>query len=101
MPAYCMLDLRWLVDPAELEAYRQRMRATVERHGGRYLFIGGRFKVVMGEWRPVFPVLIEFPSLEQAQRWYGSDECRELKDLRLRMTRSDAVFMEGLIDGFE
>ena len=38
--------------------------------------------------------------LEQAHQWYGSEEYRELKELRLRALRSDAVFMEGLMDGF-
>ena len=71
----------------------------VERFGGRYLFIGGRFEVVEGEWRPTFPILIEFPSLEQAHRWYGSEEFRELQEVRLRAFRSDAVFMEGLMEG--
>jgi uncharacterized protein (DUF1330 family) len=41
-------------------------------------------------------VIIEFPGLEQAHRWYGSDEYRELKALRLSAVRSNAVFIEGL-----
>ena len=100
MAAYCILDIREISDPTGLEAYRGRVRATVEQYGGRYLFVGGRFEVVEGDWRPIFPVLIEFPSLEHAYRWYGSEEKRELMELGLRATRSDAVFMEGLMDGF-
>ncbi|HEX8190469.1 MAG TPA: DUF1330 domain-containing protein [Pyrinomonadaceae bacterium] len=48
-----------------------------------------------GEWRPVFPVLIEFPDLETAHRWYDSEEYRELKALRLAATKGNAVFIEG------
>ncbi len=96
MPAYCILDIREIIDPAGLEAYRGRVRATVEQYGGRYLFVGGRFEVVEGDWRPTFPVLIEFPSPAHARRWYGSDEDRRLKALRLAATRRHAVFMEGL-----
>jgi uncharacterized protein (DUF1330 family) len=40
-------------------------------------------------------VLIEFPSLKQAHRWYNSEEYRELKELRLAATRGYAVFIEG------
>ncbi len=43
---------------------------------------------------------MEFPSLEQAHRWYDSEEFRELKEVRLRAFRSDAVFMEGVMDRF-
>ena len=84
-----------MVDSAKLEQYRDGVLATVERYGGRYLTVGGKCDVVEGEWRPVFPVLIEFPSLEQAHAWYDSEEYRELKALRLAATKGNAVFIEG------
>jgi uncharacterized protein (DUF1330 family) len=40
-------------------------------------------------------VLIEFPDLETAHRWYDSEEYRELKALRLAATKGNAVFIEG------
>jgi len=95
MPAYCFFDVLEVVDPAKLEQYRDGVLATVERHGGRYLTVGGKCDVVEGEWRPVFPVLIEFPSLEQAHAWYDAEEYRELKALRLAATKGNAVFIEG------
>jgi len=69
MPAYCFFDVVEVTDPAKLATYREGVLVTVERYGGRYLTVGGRCDVVEGEWQPVFPVLIEFPSLEQAHRW--------------------------------
>jgi uncharacterized protein (DUF1330 family) len=95
MTAYCFFDVLEVTDPAKLEEYREGVLATVERHGGRYLTVGGKCDVVEGEWRPVFPVLIEFPSLEQAHGWYDSEEYRELKALRLAATKGNAVFIEG------
>jgi uncharacterized protein (DUF1330 family) len=100
MPAYCVFDIREIMDPAALETYRGRVLATVKQYGGRYVFVGGRFEVIEGDWRPAFPVIIEFPSLEQAHRWYGSEDYRDLKEMRLAATRSDVVFMEGVMDGF-
>lgn len=75
------------------------MLATVEHYGGRYLTVGGQCAVVEGNWKPTFPVLIEFPSLEQAHRWYNAEEYRELKALRLTATKGNAVFIEG--NGFK
>lgn len=95
MAAYCFFDVLEVVDPDKLEKYRDGVMATVESHGGRYLTVGGRWDVVEGEWQPVFPVLIEFPSLEQAHRWYDSEEYRELKALRLAATKGNAVFIAG------
>jgi uncharacterized protein (DUF1330 family) len=40
-------------------------------------------------------VLIEFPSLAQAHRWYESDAYHDLKALRLAATTGNAVFIEG------
>jgi uncharacterized protein (DUF1330 family) len=99
MPAYCFFDVLDVVDPEKLEKYRDGVLSTVERYGGRYLTVGGQYAVVEGGWQPVFPVLIEFPSLEEAHRWYDSEEYRELKALRHAAAKCNAVFIEG--NGFK
>jgi uncharacterized protein (DUF1330 family) len=95
MPAYFLVDVREIKDPTRVEEYRARVAPVVEKFGGRYLVTGGPFEVVEGEWRPVFPVLVEFPSMEQARRWYDSDDYRELKQLRLAATTGSGVFLTG------
>ena len=96
MSAYCFFDNLEVTDAAKLEEYKNRVAPVVEKYAGRYIVLGGKMDVVEGDWQPVFPVIIEFPSLEQAHRWYDSDEYRELKALRLSAVRSNAVFIEGL-----
>ena len=95
MSAYFFFDMLEVTEPENLERYRQVVSATVERYGGRYLTVGGQTDVVEGNWRPVFPVLIEFPDLEHARRWYDSEEYRAPKALRLAAARGNAVFIEG------
>jgi uncharacterized protein (DUF1330 family) len=96
MAAYCFFDVLAIKDPVKMEAYRSRVFQTVEAYGGRYVVIGGKLDVVEGTWQPVYPVIIEFPSLEQAHRWYNSEEYRELKALRSEAADCHAVFIEGL-----
>lgn len=96
MPTYCLFDNLEVRDPAKLEEYKSRVGPIVERHGGRYVVVGGRTEAVEGQWRPTYPVMLVFPSLEHAHRWYDSEEYRELKSLRLSAVRSNGVFMEGL-----
>ena len=96
MSAYCLFDNLEVTDPAKLEEYKNRALPVVEHYGGRYVVLGGKFDIVEGEWQPTFPVMIEFPNLEQAYRWYGSDEYQELKALRLSAVKSNAVFIEGI-----
>ncbi len=95
MTAYCFFDVREVIDHQKIEEYKQGVLATVQQHGGRYLLLGGRVDGVEGSWRPVTPVLIQFPTLEPAHKWYNSTAYRELKTLRLAATRGDAVFMES------
>jgi uncharacterized protein (DUF1330 family) len=95
MSVYYFLDVLEVTDPAKMERYREGVLATVERYGGRYLTVGGQAEVVEGSWQPAFPVLIEFPSLALAHRWYDAEEYRELKALRLAATKGHAVLIEG------
>jgi uncharacterized protein (DUF1330 family) len=95
MPAFCFFDILEVVDRPKLDEYRKRVQPTVERYGGRYRGIGGQCDVVEGNWRPVFPVVIEFPTLADARRWYDSDEYGALKALRLDAVRSNGVIFEG------
>ena len=96
MSAYCLFDNLEIIDPGKMEGYRNRVRPVVEQYGGRYVVIGGPFERKEGSWQPAFPVMIEFPDLDQAHRWYDSPEYRDLKALRLSAVRSNAVFMAGL-----
>ena len=96
MSAYCLFDIQQVTDPVKMEEYRRRIVPVVEKFSGRYIVAGGKLDAVEGAWRPVFPVLIQFPSLEQAHKWYNAEEYRELKALRLSACKCNAVFMEGL-----
>lgn len=85
-----------VIDAAKLEEYKQKTAPLVEQYGGRYVVLGGKVDRMEGSWRPTFPVMIEFPSLERAHEWYASADYARLKALRLSAVRSNAVFMEGL-----
>ena len=95
MAAYYFVDVREIKDSAKMADYRSRINAVVERFDGTYVVVGGSFEVLEGSYRPVFPVMIQFPSIEHARGWYNSDEYRELKTLRLEATVSNAFLMEG------
>jgi len=96
MAGYFLVDILEVTAPAKMAEYRKRINAIVEKFGGKYLVAGGQAEVVEGSWRPTFPVIIQFASLEQAHRWYDSEDYRELKAMRLAATRGNAVFLPGL-----
>ena len=95
MAAYVIVDIE-VTDPAGFDEYRQRVPATLAAHEGRFLVRGGALEVVEGSWRPRRLVVLEFPSLAQARRWYDSEEYREPKAMRLRTSKGNIVFVEGV-----
>lgn len=53
-------------------SYLEQVEATVKAYGGKWL-AQGEVRVVEGAW-PGSVVLMEFPSMTQAQNWYDSSE---------------------------
>ena len=94
MAAYVIADIE-ITDPAGYEEYRRRVPATVASYGGRYLARGGPSETLEGDWQPKRLVVIEFPSLAEARRWYDSEEYREPRAIRQRCSRGHAVLVEG------
>ena len=95
MPAYVIADLD-VTDPAGFEEYRKVVPATIEKYGGRYLVRGGAMETLEGDWPWKRVVVLEFPSLEQAKRWYNSEDYRDPKALRFKTARSKLILVEGV-----
>jgi uncharacterized protein (DUF1330 family) len=95
MPAYIIVDLT-VTDLPTMEEYRKLVPPTLAKYGGRYLVRGGAHHTVEGDWKPNRLVILEFPSMEQAKRWYDCEEYREPKAMRLRAGRTNLVMVEGV-----
>ena len=94
MAAYILADVD-VTDAAGFEAYRQQVPATVEKYGGKFCVRGGRFETLEGTWPLKRLVVLEFPSVEQAKRWYDSPEYREPKALRFKTATTNLILVEG------
>ena len=95
MPAYVVVDIE-VTDPAAFEEYRKGVPATIAQYGGRYVVRGGRTETLEGSWQPKRLVVLEFPSVEAARRWYTSPEYRPLLALRLKASKGSLVLVEGV-----
>jgi uncharacterized protein (DUF1330 family) len=94
MPAYFIVDLE-VTDAAGFDEYRKLVPDTIAKYGGRYLVRGGRTETLEGDWQPQRVVVLEFPSVEQAKRWYNSEEYRDPKALRWRTAKANLILVEG------
>ena len=94
MAAYVIGDIE-VTDPGIYDDYRKQVLATVEKYGGRFAVRGGKVEPLEGGWTPKRIVLLEFPSFEQAQKWYRSPEYAPLIRLRQKGARGRLLIVEG------
>ena len=95
MPAYIIVETD-IHDAEQYELYKQAAPAAVSAGGGRFIARGGELAVLEGEWQPKRLVLLEFPDLEAAKRFYDSPEYHEAKRLREGAASFNMVAVEGL-----
>jgi len=95
MAAYVIGEIE-VTDPAGYDDYRKGVLATIEKFGGRFAARGGRVEPLEGGWSPKRLVIVEFPTLEQAQKWYRSAEYAPLIKLRQKASRGRLVLVEGV-----
>lgn len=92
MAGYLIANIE-VSDPAKFEEYRQKVVPVIEKFGGRYLVRGGDIRRLEGNFERL--VVLEFPSLDAAQRFYDSPDYQPILKLRLASARSDLVLAEG------
>jgi uncharacterized protein (DUF1330 family) len=95
MAAYLVVELTGVSDEAGLGEYIEKVPPLVERYGGRYI-ARGPAHVLEGEHRPDVLVILEFPTLEQIQALYDSEEYAPLKALRQRSCTMNFLGVAGI-----
>ena len=95
MAAYLIGEID-VTDPATYDDYRKQVAGTLARYGGRFAVRGGKVESLEGGWSPKRIVVLEFPSIEQAQTWYRSPEYAPLIALRQRASRGKLILVEGV-----
>ncbi|MFJ9685464.1 DUF1330 domain-containing protein [Streptomyces bacillaris] len=97
MTAYAIAHLRPADGPVhdEVLSYIERIQATMEPYGGRFLVHGAEVEVVEGEW-PGALVLVAFPGVEEIRAWYASRAYQEILPLRTRHFDGDVVIVPGV-----
>jgi len=95
MAAYVIVDVE-VTDPVKFAEYGGQVPRTVEQYGGKYLVRGGAIQKIEGKWEPTRVVVIEFASVEQAKRWYDSEEYTGPKQLRREASNANLLIVEGV-----
>jgi uncharacterized protein (DUF1330 family) len=94
MSAYVIAEID-VIDPAAYEEYRKQVPGVVSKYGGKFIVRGGKIDAKEGGWMPKRIVVVEFPSLAQAQKWYDSPEYAPLIKLRQKASKGKLILVEG------
>lgn len=94
MPAYLIANIT-VTDPKGYPEYREKVPAVIAQYGGKFLVRGGTLHPVEGNLGVDRLVVIEFPDMDAARRFYYSPEYAPLLNLRLETARSQVAFAEG------
>jgi uncharacterized protein (DUF1330 family) len=95
MAAYVIAEID-ITDPAAYEDYRRQVPEVIARYGGKYIVRGGKVEALEGGWSPKRIAVVEFPSMEQALKFYRSGEYAPLLRIRQKASRGKLVIVDGV-----
>jgi len=93
--AYIIANVR-VTDPVQYEDYKKFSTIAMQAHGADVLVRGGTVEVLEGDWQPDRLVILKFASVEQARRFYDSEEYRRARRAREQAAVMRMVVVEGL-----
>jgi uncharacterized protein (DUF1330 family) len=94
MPAYIIARVQ-VTDPEQYKEYTKLTPAAIANCGGRFIVRGGKTVTLEGEPETRRLVVIEFPTMEQAQAFYDSPLYRQAREVRAGAAIGQFVAVEG------
>jgi uncharacterized protein (DUF1330 family) len=85
-----------ITDPEAYQVYVGRVNATLAPFQGSFLVRGGTAEHFEGTPAGQRFVVIQFPTLQNAHDWYGSDEYAPVKRLRQAASVSVQTIVQGI-----
>lgn len=100
MTAYAIAHLQEAESHPDIAEYIEKIGGTFEPFDGQFLVHAAAHEVKEGSW-PGHVVVIGFPSIAAARRWWDSPAYRRIAPLRSRHIDSDIILVEGVPAGYD
>jgi uncharacterized protein (DUF1330 family) len=85
-----------VTNPEQYEDYKKLSTIAMKAHGAEICIRGGKVEVLEGDWAPQRFVMLKFPSVEQARRFYDSAEYGAARRAREGAAVMRMVLVEGV-----
>ena len=76
--------------------YAKRVTPALAKYNGKFLVRGGKFEILEGKNEYERNVVIEFPSIDIARKFYNSKEYQEAKSFRDGKADFNAIIIEAV-----
>ena len=95
MAAYIVARIT-VTDADQYENYKAAAPAAIAKYGGSYLARGGAIETLEGDDETRRVVILEFPDMDAARRFYNSPEYTAARAKRADAATGQFVIVEGL-----
>ena len=95
MVAYVVGEV-FVTNDAFAEEYRPKVKALVEKHGGKIVAASGPENLEGERSLPDWLVIIQFPDMDTARGWYSDPTYAPLIELRDTGSRSEIALVDGM-----
>ena len=93
-PGYLVAQLV-IHDRTEYRIYEAGFTPVLEQYGGKLVAVSEAVETVEGNWPYTRTVILEFPSIEQANTWYHSPEYQAIVLHRHASSQANIALFEG------
>ena len=95
MPSAYLIANVDVTDPVQYEEYKKLSSIAMKAHGAEICIRGGKVEVLEGDWNPARFVMLKFPSVEAAHKFYDSAEYAAAKKARTGAAIMRMIVVEG------
>lgn len=99
VPAYAVALLRNVDLGDDVIRYMREIDDTLIPFDGTFIIHGGAVDVREGDWADAALVVIRFPDMNSASRWYDSADYQRILPLRVSHSDSTTALVEGVSPG--
>ena len=85
-----------VTNPQQYEAYKTWSSVAIQAHGAEVCVRGGTVQMLEGDWLPERLVVLKFPTVEAARRFYDSPEYGRARAARQGAAVMRMVLAEGV-----
>lgn len=95
MPGFIIGQLKDITDSEAFSAYQAGAGPALAKYGGKVLVNSTNIDSGDGGWSPLGMVVVEFESVEQANKFYNSPEYQAVIGQRFNSADSAVIFADG------